>query len=258
MINYNEIEKKWQKAWEDSKVFEVEPNDKKALLVTAAFPYVNSPPHIGHARTYGTVDAYARYMRMMGFNVLYPMAFHATGTPLLAFAKRIKNNDSELIKELKVFHVPDAEIMKMTDPEYIANYFIKEDESVMKDAGYGIDWRRKFVSVEPIFSKFVEWQFIKLKDKGYITKGKHPVGWCTTDNGAVGQHDTKHDVQPDIQQITVIKFKDSASDVYFGCATYRPETLYGVTNIFIDKNAKYVVAKIGNESYYIQKMLLKA
>src|SRR5271154_5937853 len=98
MIDYKEIEKKWQKAWNDSKVFEVEPNDKKPLLVTAAFMYVNSPLHIGHARTYGTSDAYSRYMRMTGFNVLYPMAFHATGTPLLAFAKRIKNNDGELIK----------------------------------------------------------------------------------------------------------------------------------------------------------------
>jgi leucyl-tRNA synthetase len=258
MIDYKDIEQKWQKAWNDAKIFEVEPNDKKPLMVTAAFPYVNSPPHIGHARTYGTADAYARYKRMRGFNVLYPMAFHATGTPLLAFAKRIRNNDRELIDELKVFHVPENDIREMTDPSYIANYFIKENEAVMRATGYGIDWRRKFVSVEPLFSKFVEWQFLKLKEKGYITKGKHPVGWCTTDNGAVGQHDTKHDVQPDIQQITVIKFKESASDIIFPCATYRPETLYGVTNIFIDKDAQYVVAKMNGERYYISKIAIES
>jgi leucyl-tRNA synthetase len=121
-MDYKEIEAKWQKAWDDAKVFEVEPNDKKPFMVTAAFQYVNSPSHIGHGRTYGTADTYARYKRMCGFNVLYPMAFHATGTPLLAFAKRILSNDQELIDELRVFHVPDHEIKKMTDPRYIADY----------------------------------------------------------------------------------------------------------------------------------------
>ncbi len=253
-MDYKNIEDKWQKAWAKAKVFEVEPSDKKPLLVTAAFPYVNSPQHIGHVRTYGTADTYARYKRMRGFNVLYPMAFHATGTPLLAFAKRIKGNDKELIDELKIFHVPDNEIKAMTDPKYIAEYFIKEMETGMRAAGYGIDWRRKFVSIEPLFSKFVEWQFIKLKEKGYITKGKHPIGWCTNDSNAVGQHDTKHDVQPEIQAITVVKFKESSSDIVFGWATYWAETVYGVTNIFIDKSSPYVIAKISGQRYYISKV----
>jgi leucyl-tRNA synthetase len=252
-MDYKEIERKWQKAWEDAKAFEVEPNDRESFLVTAAFPYVNSPQHIGHIRTYGTADTYARYKRMKGFNVLYPMAFHATGTPLLAFAKRILSNDQELIDELKIFHVPDHEIKKMTDPKYIADYFVKEMENGMRLAGYGIDWRRKFISTEPLFSRLVEWQFQKLKEGNYLTKGKHPVGWCTNDKSAVGQHDTKHDVQPEIQQITVVKFKDSSSDVYFTCATYRPETLYGVTNIFVNDKIAYVIVKVGNEKYYISK-----
>ncbi|MDE1871263.1 MAG: leucine--tRNA ligase [Candidatus Micrarchaeota archaeon] len=251
MINYKELEEKWQKAWNGAKLFEVEPNDRKPLLVTAAFPYVNAPQHMGHIRTYGTADTYARYMRMQNYNVLYPMAFHATGTPLLAFAKRIRNNDKELIDELKMFHVPDDEIKKMTDPRYIADYFIKSTEMGMKAAGYGIDWRRKFVSIEPLFSKFVEWQFMRLKEKGHITKGKHPVGWCPNENNAVGQHDTMHDVQPEIEKITVIKFKDASSDIFFGCATFRPETIYGVTNIFVGREVKYAIAKVNGERYYI-------
>ena len=253
MIDYKEIERKWQTAWAHARVFEAEQNEKESILVFAAFPYVNSPQHIGHVRTYGTADTYARYMRMQGFNVLYPMGFHATGTPLLAFAKRISNNDNELIDELKMFHVPDVEIRAMTDPKYIADYFIKEMESGMRLAGYGIDWRRTFISTEELFSKFVEWQFIKLKEKGYITKGNHPIGWCPNDKSAVGQHDTKHDVQPEIEKVIVIKFKDSASDVFFGCATYRAETIFGVTNLFINKDAKYVIAKINKDKYYIAK-----
>ena len=52
-LNYAEIEPKWQKAWADAKVYESEPDERKGMLVTAAFPYVNTPLHIGHLRTYG-------------------------------------------------------------------------------------------------------------------------------------------------------------------------------------------------------------
>ena len=132
MIDYSAIEKKWQDAWDAAKIFEPEPNDKDGMLVTAAFPYVNAPPHMGHLRTYGTADFYARFMRMQGFNVLFPFAFHATGTPVLAFAKRLRNNDMDLIDELKLFHVSDADIEKMKDPAYISEYFIKQVQSEWK------------------------------------------------------------------------------------------------------------------------------
>ena len=185
MIDYNAIERKWQKAWADAKVFEPEPSDKKPILITAPFPYVNSPQHIGHLRTYATTDTYARYMRMRDFSVLYPMGFHFSGTPILGMAKRIANNESEIINDFKdIYMVPEADIAMMKDPLYLAQYFTKEIEEGMKEAGYSIDWRRKLTSIEPMFSKMVEWQFSKLKEKGFLTQGTHPVGWCTNDGNA--------------------------------------------------------------------------
>jgi leucyl-tRNA synthetase len=252
-LDYKVIEPKWQKAWSDAKIFEVDPDEREGLLVTAAFPYVNAPQHIGHMRTYGTADLFARYKRMRGINVLFPMGIHATGIPIISFAKRIANNDQELIDELRVFHVPDSDIKQMTDPKYIVDYFIPLTEDVMKRAGYGIDWRRKFVSIEPLFSKFVEWQFQNLNKNGVLVTGKHPVGWCPNENNAVGQHDTKHDVHPEIEEMTVIKFKDPDSGTFFACATLRPETLYGVTNIFVGEKVDYVIAEINGESYYLSK-----
>ena len=131
MINYKEIEQKWQKAWQDAKAYEPEVSDKESLMVFAAEPYLDMPQHVGHLRTYGTADVYARYMRMKGMNVLYPMCFHATGTPVLAIAKRLQNNDESLIKRLKAFHVSDKDIEKMKDPSYIAEYFRNEMKSSM-------------------------------------------------------------------------------------------------------------------------------
>lgn len=255
MLNYNEIEARWQKAWDDAKLFEGEVGDKPPYMVTAAWPYVNTPLHIGHLRAFGTADALARYKRMRGFNVLYPMGFHATGTPVLAFAKRIRNNDKEIIDELKVFHVPEKEIEKMVDPAYIASYFINETGGMYKKAGFSMDWRRKFVSTDPFFSKFIEWQFGILNGKGYLTKGRHQVGWCPNENNAVGMHDTKHDVEPEIEKETVVKFRVEGEDAWMLCSTYRPETIFGVTNIFVRENAKYAACRIGEDGkrYYISR-----
>ena len=224
-------------------------------MVFAAFPYVNTPLHIGHLRTYSITDALARYKRMQGYNVLFPMGFHATGTPVLAFAKRIKNNDQEIIKELKLFHIPDEDIAKMTDPVYITEYFTKNSEASFARSGLSIDFRRKFVSTEPFFSKFVEWQFGILNDKHLLVQGKHAVGWCPNENNPVGMHDTLHDVEPEIEEEVAIAFKVDGEDAYMLCATYRPETVFGVTNIFVNRDSQYVLCKIGEDerSFYISK-----
>ncbi len=253
MLDYAGIERKWQGEWEKKKIFEGEPNDKESLLVTAAIPYVNMPQHIGHLRTYATADFFSRYMRMRGFNVLYPIGFHMTGTPILAIAKRVSAGDKDLIEELHLFGISDDDIAKMTDPLFIANYFALLMERGMRKAGYSIDWRRKFTTIDPSFSRLVEWQFMMLEEKGLLTKGSHPVGWCTNENNAVGQHDTKHDTQPEIEALTAVKFKEEGGEAYFACATYRPETIYGVTNIFIGDNVEYVRAKINGEQYYLSK-----
>ena len=187
VIEYKEIQEKWQKAWNDAKIFESEPDSRKPLMVFAAWPYVNTPQHLGHFRTYGTADTYARYMSMKGYNVLFPMGWHKTGTPILAIAKRIANKDEDIIKELRdTFHIPAKDIERMSDPLFIADYFSNEIMNGMKLSGFGVDWRRTFNSIDPLFSKMVEWQFHLLEKSGFLTKGKHPIGWCTNENNPVG------------------------------------------------------------------------
>ncbi len=254
MINYQEMERRWQNAWADAKVFEPEPNEKEGFLVTFAFPYVNSPMHAGHMKTYSLTDSFARYLRMKGYNVLLPAGFHMTGTPILSMAKRISRNDAELIKDFReIYQVPEDSIRKMSDPLYLASYFAQDTEAGLKEGGLGIDWRRKFNSIDPHFSKFVEWQFLRMKEKGLLTQGTHPVGWCTNEGNAVGSHDTKGDAQPKIEEMLAIKFKDTSSNAYFPCATYRPETVYGVTNIFIKEDSTYVIAEIDGTQYYMSR-----
>ena len=254
MMNYREIERKWQKAWADAKVYEPEPNDKEGVMVINAFPYVNAPLHIGHFRSYGTAETYSRYLRMKGFNVLFPFGFHATGTPITSFARRIAGNDKELIDELeRIYHIPHEDVMKMADPAFIAEYMVERQERILRMIGLGTDWRRRFTTIDPLFSKMIEWQFRKLHEKGYLVKGTHPVAWCPAENHAVGENDTKGDVHPDIEETVAVKFKDPDSDASFLCLTYRPETIYGVTNLFVKEGTPYLVADIKGAHYYLAK-----
>ncbi|MEM1566178.1 MAG: leucine--tRNA ligase [Candidatus Bathyarchaeia archaeon] len=243
------IEEKWQKRWEEARIFEANPDPSKPkFYITVAYPYPNSPQHIGHARTYTLADAYARYMRMRGYNVLLPMAFHYTGTPVLAMAKRLAENDQELIKDfVNVYKVPKEKLKDLTDPLCMARYFHEEIKEGMKRIGYSIDWRREFTTIDPQYNRFIEWQFHKLREKGYIKRGSHPVGWCPKDGNPVGQHDTEGDIEPEIGEFVLIKFKHG--EWVLPTATLRPETVFGVTNIWVNPKALYVKAEVDGEKW---------
>ena len=109
VIDWGSIEEKWNQRWEKNRLFETDPDlTKKKYFITVAYPYPNSPQHIGHGRTYTLADAHARYMRMKGYNVLFPMGFHYTGTPILGMSRRVASEDKELLETFRnIYHVSD-------------------------------------------------------------------------------------------------------------------------------------------------------
>ncbi|MBS7612036.1 leucine--tRNA ligase [Candidatus Bathyarchaeota archaeon] len=245
------IEEKWRKIWEEERAYEADLNQSKPkFYLTVAYPYPNSPQHVGHGRTYTITDIYARYKRMRGFQVLFPMGFHYTGTPILAMAKRLASEDEEL-RDLfiKIYKVPEEVLKELEDPFKMARFFHEEIKTGMKEMGYSIDWRREFTTVDPGYSRFIQWQFRKLKEKGYIKIGTHPVGWCPSCGNPVGQHDTKGDVEPEVVEFVAIKFK--MGDFSIPTATLRPETVFGVTNIWVNPQADYVKAIVDGEKWII-------
>ena len=245
-IDWNVIDKKWQKKWSENNDHETDSNNKEKKFITVAYPYPNSPQHIGHGRTYTITDVYSRYLRMKGFNVLFPMGFHYTGTPILGMSKRVEAGDTEIIDGLKnIYNVPDEAIKTFVEPIKIANYFHQEIKAGMIEMGYSIDWRREFTTIDPAYQKFIEWQFRNLKEKNLIVQGSHPVGWCPKDQNPVSQHDTLGDVEPDFTEYIVIKF--DLNGVKIPVATLRPETLFGVTNIWINPQVMYQKIKVNDE-----------
>jgi leucyl-tRNA synthetase len=119
--------------------------------------------------------------------------------------------------------------------------------------GFSIDWRREFhtTSLYPPFSRFVEWQYKKLKEKNYVVKGTHPVVWCPKCESPTGDHDRLVGEGVSPEEYVLMKFK--LNNTYLPAATFRPETIFGVTNLWINPEAIYVEAKVNGEKWIISK-----
>ena len=123
-----DIESKWNRRWDEAGIYQPTCGKGEKFYLTAAFPYPNSPQHIGHGRTYTTTDIYARYMRMKGKNVLFPMAFHVTGTPILAMAKRIAEKDAEILEIFeKIYGIPVKTTREADRPQGAGRIFFPRD-----------------------------------------------------------------------------------------------------------------------------------
>ncbi|HEY7228120.1 MAG TPA: leucine--tRNA ligase [Nitrososphaeraceae archaeon] len=253
-LSWTTIEQKWRKKWSENRIFESETQSlKKKFFLTVAYPYPNSPQHVGHGRTYTLADAHARYKRMKGYNVLFPMGFHYTGTPIVSMSQRIKSNDKELIETFQqIYKIPEKIISSFQEPKKIARFFHEEIKQGMKEMGYSIDWRREFTTIDKAYSKFISWQFRTLRKKGLIAQGSHPVGWCPQDQNPVSQHDTIGDIEPELIEYVLVKFKFEEQYV-IPTATLRPETIFGVTNLWINPHINYVIALVNDEKWIITK-----
>ncbi|MDR0900905.1 MAG: leucine--tRNA ligase [Methanobrevibacter sp.] len=242
-----EMEKKWQKKWAEAKLFQSDPDNREKLFLTVAYPYPSGAMHIGHGRTYTVPDVYGRFKRMQGYNVLFPMGWHVTGAPVIGIAKRIAEKDPWTLDLYENIHkVPKSELPKLEDPEYIVKYFSNEYHQVMENMGYSIDWRREFRTTDPTYKKFIEWQIKKLKSFGYVKKGEHAVKYCPECNNPVGDHDLLEGEGATINELTLLKFKINEGEnkgKYLVPATFRPETIYGATNLWLNPDVEYIEVK---------------
>ncbi len=250
--NPHEIEEKWQRKWAETKIFQPEPDNRDKFFITIPYPYLNGNLHAGHTRTFTIGDVIARYKRMLGYNVLFPMGFHATGTPIVGLAEQIQKKDPETIRVYNQLHeIPLDVLDNIQTPEQIVEYFSIEAEAAMKSIGFSIDWRRKFTTTDPHYKKFITWQFNLLHEKNRVVKGSHPVRWCPNDENPVEDHDILKGDDATIIEYTLIKFK--LDDDVLPCATLRPETVFGVTNLWVNPKIVHVRVKVNGEPWIVSK-----
>ncbi len=257
-MSFKEIEAKWLGEWEEVNVFEAEPDGREKFFVTFPFPYMDGPLHIGSGFTGGRLDVIARYKRMKGYNVLFPWAWHWTGEAVMGISDRIRKGDERAIWALReVDHVPEEEIQRFVDPRNMVKYYTEQSRRVLRRAGFSIDWRREFHTsdLHPAYTKFVEWQIRRLGEKGYIRKGTHPVVWCPECRSPTGDHDRLEGEGVRPEEYALVKFR--LGDSWLVAGTFRPETVFGATNIWINPDSEYVLALVEGERWIVSEEALE-
>ncbi len=167
---HRKMEEKWKKKWLDVKIFQTK-NDRKLkkYYVLEMFPYPSGvAAHVGHARNYAIGASFARFMRMNGFNVLYPMGWDAFGLP------------SE-----------NAAIEKGIHPMKSVAENIETMKEQFNALSLGYDWSKEITTCDPIYYKWNQWLFLKLYEKGLAYKKLAPGNWCPSCKTTIANEDVK-------------------------------------------------------------------
>jgi leucyl-tRNA synthetase len=258
--NYINIEQKWQKKWFEKKIYESKKEKQKKFFIHFAYPGVSGYLHVGHMRGFTYCDIIARYKRMNGYDVLFPAGFHASGIPSIGFAKKVERKEPATIKNLKEYGVSDEQIKKLSDPDEVVNYFGEVYvEDYWKKFGFLIDYSRIMSTISEGYKKFIEWQFFKLKEKELLIQKPHFAPFCPN-CGPVAVDKSETDISKggfaEILEFTTIKFRMKDGTI-LPAATLRPETIFGVTNMWIHPDVDYCKAKIKDEIWILSKEALE-
>lgn len=152
----SKIENKWQKKWEENKVFKVTyDKNKPKYYCLEMFPYPSGKIHMGHVRNYAIGDVVARFKKMKGFNVLHPMGWDAFGLP-----------------------AENAAIKNKIHPAKWTYSNIDYMKSQLKQLGLSYDWDRELATCDPEYYKWEQLVFLKMYEKGLIYRKKSIVNWC--------------------------------------------------------------------------------
>ncbi len=152
------IEKKWQKYWDESRVFKVgEDRSKEKYYLLEMFPYPSGRIHMGHVRNYTIGDVVARFMRMLGYNVLHPMGWDAFGMP-----------------------AENAAIKAGTHPAKWTYDNIDYMRNQLKQLGFSYDWSREFATCDPSYYRWEQLFFLEMYDRGQAYRKSSYVNWCST------------------------------------------------------------------------------
>jgi len=157
--NPNEIERKWQRIWEEKRIFETsDDKSKKKFYALIEFPYPSGQGlHVGHPRPYTALDIVARKRRLEGYNVLFPIGWDAFGLPTENYAIRHK-----------------------VHPKKVTEQNVERFKNQLKSIGFSFNWSREINTTDPDYYKWTQWIFLKLYEKGLAYKHEMPINWCTS------------------------------------------------------------------------------
>ena len=206
-INFKKMEKKWQDRWESEKAFIVKENSKKPkYYVMEMFPYPSGIGlHMGHAINFTITDIFARFKRMQGYNVMFPIGYDSLGLP-----------------------AENAAIKAGIHPEEYTNKSIKSFKSQQKRLGFSYDTSRLINTADPQYYKWDQWIFLKMFEKGLVYKEKSFVNWCPSCKTVLANEQAQGGICERCKSVVEVK---SLEQWFLKITNYADELLEGHKNL---------------------------
>ncbi len=263
------ITAKWQERWWREGIHHAErPVDgktwdgtgaKPTYFIHFAYPGISGFLHVGHMRGFTYSDVFARYKRMTGHRVLFPAGFHASGIPAVAFAAEVKRGEKTEYLRANGY---DGPIDALTDPKAVVAHFAHVyTNDYWKKFGFLIDERRNCTTIDPAYQRFIQWQFRALKAKGFLIEKPHYAPFCPVAGPVAvdkSETDIKQGGSAEVLEFLALKFTLPAGTVFdepviLPCATLRPETVFGATNIWVRADQEYFLVRVWEDGHVSDK-----
>jgi valyl-tRNA synthetase len=232
--NFAEIERKWQRKWEEMGVYRYDWNDKKRVpfSIDTPPPYPSGELHMGNVLNWTYFDIVARYKRMQGFNVLFPQGWDCHGLGIEIQVEKEHN--------IRKRDAPPEQFRRWC-MELVEKYIAMMKEGILQ-LGCSIDWKTEYRTMNPDYWRRTQLSFILLYKKGYMYQGTHPVNWCPHDETAIA--DAEVDYVKHEGTLYYIRFPfEGASDNAL-IATTRPEFIPACVAVEVNPNderySKYI------------------
>lgn len=216
-----------------------------------AYPGTSGFLHVGHLRSYAYADALHRYHRALGEAVLFPFGVHASGLPAVTWAQRVRERDPTVVQSLEEAGVPPAVWPALENPEEAARFLGDEYRRALRRMGVLVDGGTYLTTVDDDYRAFVQWQLRTLRAAGKVVQGTYFASVCPV-CGPVAVDPSETDLssggEAEVVHFVAVPFALEDGRVLLA-ATLRPETVYGVSNLWLAPGAELVVWHHGEKEF---------
>jgi len=216
MVQYDwrHSEPKWQAKWKEWGIYRFDPHsDREVFSIDNPPRYASGALHLGHAYGYTVIDFAARYKRLRGYNVMFPLCFDVNGTPVEVRVEKTMG--------VKASEVPRQDFIRMCSE--FAEKYIAEMTRQFEILGESMDPTIYYQTDAEYYRRLTQISFIRMFKKGLVYKGHFPVNWCTRCGTALA--DAEVNYEPRSTKLNYIAFKDASTGEAVPIATTRPELL---------------------------------
>lgn len=234
---------RWQDAWRAAGLASAQRRDgHRKFFALDAYPGPSGFLHAGHLRGYAYLDTIARYRRMLGEQVFLPFGLHASGLPAVAWAQKVRDRDPVVLAQLDAAAVPADVRARLDEPEAVARFFLENYRMLLERFGVLLDRASVLTTIDEDYRAFIRWQFRTLERLGAVGRGTHYASVCPV-CGPVAVDPAETDLSQggtaEVVAYTTVPFALPDGRLLLA-ATLRPETVYGVTNLWLPPTGELI------------------